>query len=127
VLAACAPDRGEVREWKASDHEQAEGRPAQQAPQQGAPRPGGQDTTSMLVDTTWTRTCAACHGRGGKGDGPQGSMVNAPDLTASKLSDAEMASIIKNGKNRMAPNPDLPDAVITGLVAKIRALSGPSQ
>ncbi len=126
-MAACSPDRGEVREWRATDHEQADGRPAQQQPQQGAPKPGGQDTTSMLVDTTWVRTCAACHGRGGKGDGPQGPMLNAPDLTRSTMTDEEMASIIRNGKNRMAGNPDLPDNVIAGLVAKIRTLSAPTQ
>jgi cytochrome c oxidase cbb3-type subunit 3 len=52
-------------------------------------------------------------------------MVQAPDLTQtdwqSKVTDAEMASTIKNGKNRM-PRFDLPDPVVLGLVARVRSL-----
>jgi cytochrome c oxidase cbb3-type subunit 3 len=52
-------------------------------------------------------------------------MVNPPDLTRADLqasvSDEDIATIIRNGKNRM-PKFDLPASVVTGLVAKIRSL-----
>jgi cytochrome c oxidase cbb3-type subunit 3 len=54
-------------------------------------------------------------------------MVNAPDITRddllSKITDDEIASQIKNGKNRM-PKFDLPDPVVRGLVARIRSMRG---
>ena len=54
-----------------------------------------------------------------------GPMVQAPDLTLAdwqtKTSDAEMAAIIKAGRNRM-PAFNLPDSVLAGLVARIRGL-----
>jgi cytochrome c oxidase cbb3-type subunit 3 len=54
-------------------------------------------------------------------------MVHPPDLTDAKgqgeVSDGEMRSAIKNGKNRM-PRFDLPDPVLEGLVARVRSLRG---
>ncbi len=54
-------------------------------------------------------------------------MVNAPDITRddllSKVTDDEIAAQIRNGKNRM-PKFDLPDQVVQGLVARIRANRG---
>jgi cytochrome c oxidase cbb3-type subunit 3 len=117
AFAGCSPDRGEVHEWSPADHKQAEGQPDQV----GAPT-GSSDPTAMLVETTWLRTCATCHGRGGRGDGPQGAMMNASDLTKTQLSDADLAQVIRQGRNRMPGNPDLPQAVVAGLVAHIREL-----
>ena len=75
----------------------------------------------------WARQCTPCHGPQGRGDGPQGPMVKAPDLTSadwqSKTTDDQIKQIILNGKNRM-PKFDLPDDVVTGLVARIRAAKG---
>jgi mono/diheme cytochrome c family protein len=81
-----------------------------------------------LVDLAWRQQCTTCHGASGKGDGQMGPMVRAPDLTngdwQATVSDADMATIIKNGKNRM-PKFDLPMPVIAGLVARVRALREP--
>ena len=81
----------------------------------------------QLVETAWAQTCSACHGPLGKGDGPQGSLVKAPDLTSpewqAKVTDEEIAARIRSGKGLMPPN-DLPDSTIKGLVARIRALKG---
>ena len=61
----------------------------------------------------------------GRGDGQMGPMVQAPDLTRadwqSKVTDAEMVATIKCGRNRM-PSFNLPDPVLSGLVARIRSL-----
>ena len=69
--------------------------------------------------------CIACHGPTGHGDGQMGPMVQAPDLTRadwqSKTTDAEMAAVIKGGRNRM-PSFNFPDPVVAGLVARIRSL-----
>ena len=73
------------------------------------------------------QTCNTCHGPLGKGDGPQGSLVKAPDLTRpdwqAKVTDEEIAARIRSGKGLMPPN-DLPDSTIKGLVARVRALRG---
>jgi cytochrome c oxidase cbb3-type subunit 3 len=61
----------------------------------------------------------------GRGDGQIGPMVQAPDLTRTdwqaKVSDGEMATTIRSGRNKM-PAFNLPDPVLTGLVARIRSL-----
>jgi cytochrome c oxidase cbb3-type subunit 3 len=63
----------------------------------------------------------------GKGDGPQGPLLHASDLTAaefqSKTSDDQMAQSITQGKNRM-PKFDLPPEVVRGLIKRIRTLGG---
>ncbi|HEX4474687.1 MAG TPA: cytochrome c [Polyangiaceae bacterium] len=116
-----APDP--VREWSPQDHDQVE-QPGQQAPPTGSQKPNIQQ---QLVESAWMQTCNTCHGPIGKGDGPQGSLVKAPDLTRpdwqAKVTDEEIAARIRSGKGLMPPN-DLPDSTIKGLVARIRALRG---
>jgi cytochrome c oxidase cbb3-type subunit 3 len=85
------------------------------------------DDVGPLVDLTWRQQCANCHGITGHGDGQLGPMVRAPDLTRedwqSKVTDREIAATIKSGKGKM-PNFDVPDPVIDGLVARVRATRG---
>ena len=79
------------------------------APASGA----GANADEMLVEMTWDENCASCHGPTGHGDGPNGPLVKAPDLTRAdwqaKVTDAEIAQQIKGGK---------------GLIARIRASKG---
>jgi hypothetical protein len=86
---------------------------------------GASGQVDQLVELTWRQQCTTCHGPMGHGDGQMGPMVQAPDLTAgdwqSKISDAEMATLIKMGRNRM-PAFNLPDQVLAGLVTRIRSL-----
>lgn len=88
---------------------------------------GGAGDESALIELTWRQRCAVCHGMEGRGDGPNGPMVKAPDLTRpewqAKASDAEIAATIQNGKNLM-PRFDLPEKVVAGLVTRIRASRG---
>ena len=137
------PSASDLREWAPADHDRAEEESAQanrpvapagagngdrgerpERAERGAADAGGPET---LVEITWETACAPCHGPAGHGDGPNGPMVNAPDITRedllSKITDEEIAAQIKNGKNRM-PRFDLPDPVIRGLVARIRAMRG---
>jgi cytochrome c oxidase cbb3-type subunit 3 len=137
ALTACErpPSADKLREWAPSDHDRAEEQSNQAAGSQQAPpgssrtgNPGGDaGAAATLLAATWETNCLPCHGPNGHGDGPNGPMVNAPDLTRddlqSKFTDEELVAIIKGGKNRM-PKFDLPDPVVRGLVAGIRAMRG---
>jgi cytochrome c oxidase cbb3-type subunit 3 len=133
--SACdrAPSPSTLREWTPVDHHsvddgrQAGAQPAgRQAP---AAKRNPEDNVAELVDITWRQQCTTCHGASGKGDGQMGPMVKAPDLTNGEwqatVSDANLAILIKTGKNRM-PKFDLPAPVIAGLVARVRSLREPA-
>jgi cbb3-type cytochrome c oxidase subunit III len=131
LTLACeqAPSAESLKEWSSSDHHSSDDdkvASGAQAPNSGARNSGGGDT-AQLVDLTWRRQCSSCHGPMGKGDGQMGPMVQAPDLTREdwqgKVTDADMAATIRSGKNKM-PKFDLPDPVLKGLVARIRAVRG---
>jgi cytochrome c oxidase cbb3-type subunit 3 len=121
-LAACdrAPSPEGLAVWKPADHD-GEKKAAANA-KQGAKGDAG--ATPTLVEITWRQQCATCHGVIGKGDGPQGPMFKAPDLSQSKANDDEIAAIIKNGKGRM-PKFDLDDEVVRGLAGRVRSFRGP--
>lgn len=118
-LAGCDRGPSQVREWTPNDHDQ----PGSALGQVTA-RPAGEGPDPTLIDLAWQRNCANCHGPVGRGDGPQGPMMRAPDLTRAdwqeNISDEEMAAIIRKGKNKM-PAFDLPPQVIDGLVRRVRA------
>jgi mono/diheme cytochrome c family protein len=127
LLAACDPAPGDVREWTADDHEQ----PAAAQNNAAAPRPKGSGRAPAgsgeldLVELAWERNCTPCHGQRGRGDGPQGPMLRAPDLTRvewhEKVSDQEILEVIRKGRNKM-PAFDLPPQVLKGLVQRIRTM-----
>jgi mono/diheme cytochrome c family protein len=129
AISGCRSRSG-TREWRADDHDE-EKAPTQVAPPTGtggAPgeKPRPEDELRVLVESAWTSNCAVCHGRVGLGDGPQGPMVKAPNLSAKDFQDGrtdeQIAAVIKNGRNKMPAFPALPPAVVQGLVARIRAL-----
>jgi len=118
ALAACdrAPDP--AREWSPQDHD-----PPDQPQPQGSARG---DVAAQVAETAWSQICSQCHGPSGHGDGPNGPMVKAPDLTRpdwqAKVTDQEIADRIRNGKGLMPPNQNLPDTVVQALVARVRSL-----
>jgi mono/diheme cytochrome c family protein len=132
--AACdrPPSADSLQQWTQADHHSTDddkaaarqGAMQGQVPMGTAPKGGD---VAQLVDITWRQQCTSCHGAMGRGDGQMGPMVQAPDLSRadwqSQTTDAEMAAIIKAGRNRM-PRFDLPDPVIAGLVTRIRSLEG---
>ena len=121
ALGGCdrPPSADNLPEWTPKDHDRVE-ESAKQRPR-GAPDAG---SAEALVEATWRSQCAVCHGPTGRGDGPNGAMVQATDLTnpewPQKKSDADIAGAIKNGKGKM-PKFDLPEPVLQALVARIRA------
>ena len=119
----------DTREWKANDHDRAEDNTkARAAPARVQPSASASaDPMVTLVEVTWRNQCAPCHGPVGRGDGPQGQLVHAFDLTSpewqAKVTDAQIARVIATGKNRM-PKFELPPEVVGGLVSRIRAAKG---
>lgn len=126
LVVACDEGRGPTREWGPGDHDQPQG-PTRQVAAASARAPGSAVDPS-LVELSWQQKCATCHGPMGRGDGPQGAMVAAPDLTRedflSRAKDEEIATVIKQGRGRMPPF-DLPPSVVDGLVKRIRARGMP--
>jgi cytochrome c oxidase cbb3-type subunit 3 len=120
----------DTREWSPSDHDQPAGQPGQPVPPsqptpvRAKPPPQPQQEASELAEMAWGRSCVTCHGESGRGDGPQGMMVRAPDLTRAdwqgRVTDDEILQTIRSGRNNM-PKFDLPPAVLDGLVKRIRA------
>lgn len=125
LMAACDGTPADLREWKPSDHGNATKASGAQvavgdaAPARAAPRPGLEDVTIVA----WTRHCTNCHGRIGRGDGPQGPMTRATDLSNPEWqrarSNEQIANVIRRGKNGM-PAFDLPSETVTGLVQLVR-------
>jgi len=65
-------------------------------------KPGPLETPEVAGENLFIMHCAACHGDDGK-LGASG----AKDLTASRLDDAALTKIIKEGKNGMPPMKEL--------------------
>ncbi len=122
ALVGCdqAPSASGLTEWTPQDHPAAPG--AQTAQPNAKPR-APVDEAAQLAELTWAAQCAQCHGPAGRGDGPSGAMVKAPDLTRAewqdRVKDAEIVATIRAGKGQM-PKFELSDAVLGGLVKRIR-------
>lgn len=124
LFAGCdRPPGTSLREWTPDDHDRAE----EERGAQRGPRGSTKDDPTALVEMTWQARCTRCHGPYGRGDGPDGPKLKARDLTnagwQSKVTDAELAAIIRDGKGEM-PKFDGPPALVEGLVARIRATRG---
>jgi mono/diheme cytochrome c family protein len=122
-IGACAPDPGQVREWKATDHDHEDRK-------RSGPRQVAQtkqvDDVPELAELAWGKNCVRCHGQLGQGDGPQGAANHAPDLTRddflSSKSDAELRATIRSGRNQMPAfgESQLPERVLDAVVLRIR-------
>lgn len=123
TLGALGCSNRPTREWTAADHDQEQGSTQVAAPMASSGGGSGADD-SALVDATWSTRCYVCHGPVGKGDGPNGPMVAAKDLTdamfQSNRTDAQLIAVISTGKGRMPAFADLPPKVVAGLVQRIR-------
>jgi cytochrome c oxidase cbb3-type subunit 3 len=130
-VAGCQSSSRDVREWTANDHDQPEQAPADRQPRRGGgqvpAQPESAESTAMLTELAWQKNCMTCHGADGKGDGPTGPMVRAPDLTRAEwqtaTSDEQIAQVVRQGRNKM-PKFDLPPDVVAGLIKRIRARKG---
>jgi cytochrome c553 len=129
AVTGCERSASGLTEWTPADHDhQAEPRQrrtmanmAQKASPHSAP-----SQKNQVIDVTWGKQCATCHGRKGKGDGPSSTMVKARDLTnpefQASVSDEQLAKVIREGKDKM-PAFNLPDGIIQGLVQHVRGFA----
>jgi cytochrome c oxidase cbb3-type subunit 3 len=124
LALSCSRGPDDLREWKASDHDHTSQPGTDQVPAD-QPSSGGMFGISEVVLAAWKQNCTTCHGTVGRGDGPQGPMTKARDLSdpawQSSASDADITSAIKNGRGAMPPFP-LPDSTVEGLVKLVRLL-----
>jgi cytochrome c oxidase cbb3-type subunit 3 len=130
VLACDRPPSAEgLPEWTPNDHVSKDDRTRMM---QGQVPAASKDAAAAsaaqtILDVTWRNQCALCHGMVGRGDGPQGPMFRATDLTSaewqSRVTDDDIRNAIKNGKGKM-PKFDLPDDVLSAMVVRVRSLKG---
>jgi mono/diheme cytochrome c family protein len=138
ALPGCERSASGLTEWTPADHDHQFEPKKRHATATVAPaNPHAPPTKkNQVIDVTWQKQCATCHGKRGRGDGPQSPMVKARDLSSPEwqgsVDDAELSRVIKQGKDKM-PAFNLPDSVIEGLVAHVRSLArkpkerGPAQ
>ena len=77
-------------------------------------------------EATYKAKCSSCHGATGTPSPGMAKMMGVKpvsDPSVKAMTAPEMEAIVKNGKGRM-PKFDLPDSVVRGLVARIRASRG---
>jgi cytochrome c oxidase cbb3-type subunit 3 len=132
VLATCAwllgCDRpaSDLREWTPSDHKHTS--EAKQGEEDDSPQVSGSAQAPLpgldeVTIATWQRACANCHGQLGRGDGPQGPMVHARDLSdpawQTATPDTQIAESITRGRGKM-PAFQLPASTVEGLVHLVR-------
>jgi hypothetical protein len=128
AVCALACDRApsDLREWTRADHDHTQNPGASQVevkPDAGSPLAVyGIDEVTVV---TWERSCASCHGSSGAGDGPQGAITKARNLTdaawQAAATDEGIADVIRNGRGMM-PASKLPEATIQTLVRLVRLL-----
>lgn len=124
-LGGCDSPPTDLREWTPADHHGETQNPERTRQSTGEPastEPGLDEVTLA----TWSKACTLCHGRIGRGDGPQAPMTQPRDLTdpawQASISDEQIEKSIREGKGKMPAFP-LPDGTIKSLVQLIRRLA----
>lgn len=125
LAVGCNETPADLRPWRPSDHDHTENPNADQVQVRdaGSSEPGhGIDDVTVVA---WQQNCTNCHGALGRGDGPQGQLLHASDLSRpdwqASVTDEAIAATIRQGRGRM-PAFNLPEATITRLVALVRML-----
>jgi hypothetical protein len=125
ALVGCNQNPPGLRPWRVTDHDHTENPNADQVQvtDAGSTEPGhGLDDVTIVA---WQQNCTSCHGSIGRGDGPQGPMVHASDLSRpdwqASVTDDAIATTIRLGRGRM-PAFNLPEATIQRLVQLVRML-----
>ncbi|MEI9951493.1 MAG: cytochrome c [Pseudomonadota bacterium] len=122
---ACNDTPADLRPWKATDHDHTANPNADQVQVTDAGSAASNHGLDDVTIVAWQQNCTSCHGPLGRGDGPQGQLVHASDLSRpdwqASVTDEAIAATIRQGRGRM-PSFNLPDATVARLVVLIRML-----
>jgi len=125
LAAACNRSPADLREWKASDHDHTSNPEPGQVEVTDAGSPLREQGIDDVTLAAWKQNCIRCHGQFGAGDGPQGPMTKARDLTddawQASVSDPEIATAIRQGKGSMPAFP-LPEPTVISLTRLVRLM-----
>ena len=106
ALGPACGDPAPKREWTAADHGQPERADPDRTPDQPEPQESEEQALVRAAAALWNASCAGCHGRDGRGQGPgrpPGAQIadfTAPDWQASR-SDAQLEQVIRDGRGMM--------------------------
>lgn len=123
---ACSEKPSDLRDWRPSDHDHTTNPGDDQV--QGGPDAGTAPELAAhglneLAIVAWQQNCVRCHGRLGRGDGPQGMALHATDFSntawQAAVTDEQILKTIREGKGAMPPFP-LPDSTLKPLVQLVR-------
>lgn len=129
VVAGCQKPPSDVREWSPQDHnntQNPDNEPEKTGQVNANPEPSeappkGLDPVTLAA---WGSQCSSCHGKIGKGDGPNGKMLKATDLSnpdwQAQITDEALRKSITSGKNAMPAFANLPPETIDNLVWLVR-------
>jgi cytochrome c553 len=129
LLCACEKAADDVREWTPADHDNAPApgaaEPKRPPGEPGPAQPPSDGHDSLAAMQSWGRLCVRCHGRFGRGDGPDGKPLAMPDFGSeqwqSQVTDARMVQVIQAGRGAM-PAFSLPEQQVAGLVQLVRQM-----
>jgi mono/diheme cytochrome c family protein len=117
AMVLCAVGWAAAQEWKAPAEAKAKKNPMARA------------TGIKEGKASFDTSCAMCHGKTGKGDGPGAAAMNPKpknlaDKTIQGQTDGELFWKISEGRGAMPPWKHLPDTVRWSLVHYVRSLTG---
>jgi cytochrome c oxidase cbb3-type subunit 3 len=125
LALACNDTATDRREWRPSDHDHTDNPSEGQvvgSPDGGSPELARHGLNEVSI-MAWQQNCVRCHGRLGRGDGPQGPMTRATDLGnpdfQRTVSDEQMMKSLKEGKGLMPAFP-LPEQTLKSLIQLVR-------
>lgn len=125
VCLACQTAPDDLREWRPADHRNLENTGAASKGQVTGQEQSGVPGLDQVTMSAWQNNCVTCHGKIGRGDGPQAFLYQPRDLGdpewQASVTDEQLIQSIQQGKNKM-PGFALPPTTAQGLVRLVRLL-----
>jgi len=127
---ACGEPEPE-REWTPADHGQPTNADPDRTPEERTQPETAAESLARAAAALWNASCASCHGRDGRGEGPgrppgaQLADFTSPEWQSSRSAE-QLAQVIRDGRGMMPPfGKQLNPNGIAALVDHIRRFGGP--